>query len=212
MSLGADDLRILILARDPLARAGIAALLVGRPGYSVVAQEAGGPDLSSAIEVYRPDALVWDLGWEPAPSLEHLTDIPENGPPVVVLLPDGDHVAEAWAAGARGFLSRDSEALDLTATLTAVAQGLVVVDPRLAAQLPPMRDRTPNSLTEELTPREREVLGLIAEGLPNKSIADRLSISEHTVKFHVNAILGKLSAQSRTEAVTRATRLGLLLL
>ena len=210
--MGADDLRVLVLAGDPLARAGVAALLAGRPGYSVVAQAVGGRDLPSIIEVYRPDALVWDLGWEPAPSLEQLADIPEDGPPVVVLLPNGDHVAEAWAAGARGMLSRDSEAPDLAATLTAVSQGLVVVDPRLAARLPPIRNRTPNALTEDLTPRERKVLSLIAEGLPNKSIADRLGISEHTVKFHVNAILGKLGAQSRTEAVTRATRLGLLLL
>ena len=65
---------------------------------------------------------------------------------------------------------------------------------------------------EALTPREQEVLQLLAEGLPNKTIADRLYISEHTVKFHVNAILSKLGAQSRTEAVVRATRLGILLL
>ena len=63
-----------------------------------------------------------------------------------------------------------------------------------------------------MTRRELEVLQLVAEGLPNKSIADRLDISEHTVKFHVNAIMGKLGAQSRTEAVTRATRMGLILL
>jgi DNA-binding NarL/FixJ family response regulator len=68
------------------------------------------------------------------------------------------------------------------------------------------------SSAEVLTPREQEVLQLLAEGLPNKTIADRLYISEHTVKFHVNAILSKLGAQSRTEAVVRATRLGLLLL
>jgi DNA-binding NarL/FixJ family response regulator len=68
------------------------------------------------------------------------------------------------------------------------------------------------SSAEALTPREQEVIQLLAEGLPNKTIADRLHISEHTVKFHVNAILSKLGAQSRTEAVVRATRLGLLLL
>jgi len=65
---------------------------------------------------------------------------------------------------------------------------------------------------EELTPRERHVLQLLAEGLPNKAIADRLGISEHTVKFHVSAIMSKLGAQSRTEAVTRAARLGLIIL
>ena len=64
----------------------------------------------------------------------------------------------------------------------------------------------------DLTPRERQALALLAEGLPNKTIASRMGISEHTVKFHVNSILGKLGAQSRTEAVTKATRLGLILL
>jgi two-component system nitrate/nitrite response regulator NarL len=70
----------------------------------------------------------------------------------------------------------------------------------------------PGLPVEDLTPRELEVLQLLAEGLPNKAIGLRLSISEHTVKFHVNAILGKLGAQSRTDAVVRATRLGLIIL
>jgi len=76
----------------------------------------------------------------------------------------------------------------------------------------PGRDSVHDFPVEELTPRETEVLQLMADGLTNKAIAQKLSISEHTVKFHVNAILGKLGVQSRTEAVVRATRLGLLLL
>jgi DNA-binding NarL/FixJ family response regulator len=76
----------------------------------------------------------------------------------------------------------------------------------------PWNDRKSEPLVEELTPRELAVLHLVAEGLPNKTIALRLGISEHTVKFHINAILGKLGVASRTEAVVRATRLGLILL
>jgi DNA-binding NarL/FixJ family response regulator len=87
-----------------------------------------------------------------------------------------------------------------------------VIEPELLPLLRP--DSSPDlpPLPEPLTPREQEVLQLLAEGLPNKAIARQLEISDHTVKFHVNAIMGKLGAQSRTEAVVRATRLGLVLL
>jgi DNA-binding NarL/FixJ family response regulator len=103
----------------------------------------------------------------------------------------------------------------LAAALTAVASGMVVIYTGIAdAWLPRALQAAPslNGEVEALTPREAEVLNLIAEGLPNKTIAIRLNISEHTVKFHVNAILTKLGAQSRTEAVVRATRLGLIAL
>jgi DNA-binding NarL/FixJ family response regulator len=92
----------------------------------------------------------------------------------------------------------------------AVAGGLIAVDAEYAGQTG--LDNSGEPLIEDLTGREREVLGLMAEGMSNKTIALRLEISEHTVKFHVNAILRKLGAQSRTEAVVRATRLGLILL
>ena len=93
-----------------------------------------------------------------------------------------------------------------------MARGLTVVDPALAGAVFPARDRPLPAPVEDLTRRERSVLQLLAEGLSNKDIAARLDISEHTVKFHVNAILGKLGAHSRIEAVTRAARLGLLIL
>jgi DNA-binding NarL/FixJ family response regulator len=94
----------------------------------------------------------------------------------------------------------------------AVANGLVVVEPKLASALLPAMDSDQFTPDEPLTPREMEVLQRLAEGLTNKAIAQELGISEHTIKFHVNAIMGKLHAQSRTEAVVRATRLGLILL
>ena len=117
-------------------------------------------------------------------------------------------------AVAFGLLLRDIEPEALLATVQAVARGLVVLDPELAAELLPEADE-PGAVAppaEALTPRELEVLQLLAEGLANKAIARRLDISDHTVKFHVNAIMGKLNAQSRTEAVVRATRLGLIIL
>ncbi len=210
-----EDLRVLVVAGDPLARAGLAALLDGQPGCTLAGQVSGSDDLPTQAAVYRPDVLLWDLGWDPAPDLEaslaQIEGLAEEGLPVVVLLADEAGASEVWAAGARGLLLRDAGVEALLAALQAVSQGLAVFDPSLALSPAPARDPA-LALAEDLTPRETEVLQLLADGLTNKAIAQRLGISDHTVKFHVNAILGKLGAQSRTEAVVRATQLGLLLL
>ena len=200
------------MADDYLSRAGLAALLEAQAGATVVGQVAGEAGLSSSLDVYRPEIVVWDMGWDPTLALEHLAELEGAHPPVIALLPDDAHASEAWAAGARCILLRDSDARSLLAAMMAVAQGLLVLDSRLPVQVPSTSDQTQPPVMGDLTRREQEVLHLVAEGMPNKSIAQQLSISEHTVKFHVNSIMGKLGAQSRTEAVTRATRLGLLLL
>jgi DNA-binding NarL/FixJ family response regulator len=113
-------------------------------------------------------------------------------------------------------LAADATADEIAAALAAVAQGMVVMEPRigrlLASTVPSSGDLTVAPGEEQLTDREHEVLQLVALGLPNKSIAARLKISEHTVKFHVGSILAKLDAGSRTEAVTLAARRGLLTL
>lgn len=211
-----SDLRILIVADDPLARAGLAALLADQPGCAVVGQ-ATGSDLPAMLEVYQPDVVLWDVGWEASPTslnvlraaMEDMSDIP-----FIALLPDESVASETWTAGARGLLLRDAPVERLATALAAAVQGLTVIDPGFASTLLPAAHLAPHNArpVEELTPREMEVLQLIAEGLPNKAIAQRLGISEHTVKFHANALMGKLGAQSRTDAVVRATRLGLLIL
>ncbi len=118
-----------------------------------------------------------------------------------------------------GALQRDATGEEIVAAISAVAGGLITLDRRLASDLLATPERppvpTPERLTdaeEPLTAREQEVLQLLAEGLPNKLIASRLHISEHTAKFHVSAIMLKLGAASRTEAVTLAARRGLLIL
>ena len=211
-----EDLRVLVAADDPLACAGLAVLLSEQPGCTVVGQISGQGHLPTQAAVYRPDVVLWDLGWERTSdletSLEQMGGLAEDGLPVVALLPDEAQAPEVWASGVRGLLLRDAGAETLQAALQAIGQGLVVLDPSLALSPLPVLEPGLDSLVEELTPRETEVLQLLADGLTNKAIAQRLGISDHTVKFHVNAILGKLGAQSRTEAVVRATRLGLLLL
>jgi two-component system, NarL family, nitrate/nitrite response regulator NarL len=215
------DLRILVIADDPLARAGLASLLAEQPGCVVVGRASGLDDLPAMVEVYRPDILLWDMSWQPDSAIERLALLVEATPPVAVLLPDEGRVIDVWFAGVRAILRRDADPAQVAAALHALTQGLGVVDGSFAAALArpvglptlrPWDDPKTDPLIEDLTPREMAVLRLVAEGLPNKTIAVRLGISEHTVKFHVNAILGKLGVASRTEAVVRATRQGLILL
>ncbi len=215
MASTTNDLRVLVVSDDPLARAGLVALLAGQPDCTVVGQVAVQLDLLADIAVYHPDVVLWDLGWDSsisASSLERLADLQEESLPVVALVNDEAHAAEAWGAGARGLLFREVDAETLMTALKTVAQNLMVFSPEIATAARFTQDRTPVPLVEELTPREMQVLRLLAEGLPNKSIAQRLDISEHTVKFHVAAIMGKFGAQSRTEVVILATRHGLILL
>ncbi len=201
------DLNVLIIGDNPLARMGLAALLAGQPGLVVAGQTAGANDLQAEIDLYAPDVIVWDWGWH---TPERSADARETGVPIVALLNNAEQAADARAAGVSGLLLDVTDADALAAAITAAAQGLVVVAPSLLDALLP--SGTPETPVEALTPREREVLQLVAEGLPNKTIAARLDITDHTVKFHINAIMGKLNAQSRTEAVVKATRLGLIML
>jgi DNA-binding NarL/FixJ family response regulator len=188
----AAPLRVLVVGEDPLARSGLVALL------------AGGDDVAVAGQA--------SPGVETPPDLETLHDVAEGRGPALVVLTGGESRApELLGAGARGVLARDTDRPRLVAALQAVALSLVVVDARLAEGA--LRTRSPaEPLVESLTPRELEVLHLIGQGLSNRAIASRLAISEHTAKFHVNAILGKLGAQTRAEAVAQGVRLGLLLL
>ncbi|HEX4841562.1 MAG TPA: response regulator transcription factor [bacterium] len=205
-------MRVLIIADDEVFRAGLAAALSGQTGVSAVNQTRLDGDLATTALPHRPDVILWDLsdaGRRIGSELPALLDL---ATPVIVLGDDEVLIAEAVTAGAKGVLPRHVDPAPLVAAVRAVGEGLVVIDPTFPASVLATRDELSGSPTEELTPREIEVLQLLAEGLPNRQIALRLGISEHTVKFHVDAILGKLGAHTRTEAVTRAARLGLLVL
>ena len=202
------QLRVLVVSLDRLSRAGLAAVLDQQPGLTVVGQISGDENPFLPLDVYAPDAIVWDVSWETESASHNLTLLPENTPSVLALAATKNQAAQARAAGAQAFLSRDASPEALAAALIALSHGLQVTDPALSGG-PESATPGPGS-APLLTPRENDVLRLLAEGLPNKGIAARLEVSEHTVKFHVNSIMGKLNAQSRTEAVTLATRLGLL--
>lgn len=209
--LQAAKARVLILANDPLARAGLAALLADEPTIGIAGQSSSDADLDAMLAAFQPDVLLWDLGWTPDSQIAWLSQfVEEHSLPVVALLAVESLAGMVRAAGARGLLLRTSTADQMVAALHAVVQGLLIFDETLLAAPTPMPADV--ELVDPLSARELEVLRYLAEGLSNKEIARTMSISENTVKFHVNTILGKLGAQSRTEAVVKATRAGLILL
>ena len=210
------DRRLFIVADDPLARAGLAALLADEPDWEIVGQSSAQRSLAREIERLLPDVILWDLGWEPEDQLtalaELVADSSEGGPVIAALIPNKELARTVWSAGVRLLLNRDSSRETIIAALQAAANDLAVFDPSFldAGDIAVYLDEPLPE--EEPTDRELEVLELVAEGLSNKGIAQQLGISEHTVKFHLNAVMGKLGVQSRTAAVVRAARLGLIAL
>lgn len=202
-----DEVRVLVVSEDPLVRSALASLLAGQAGL-VVHGQASPEELPAPPSGAEPDVAVWDTG--ATSGLDHLAETATRSLRVLAVLADEAQAAEALGAGARGVVLRDAGGPRLAAAVLAVAEGLMVLDASAAESVLRPRPATPATV-EHLTPREQEVLQLLAQGLSNKLIAARLGISDHTVKFHVNAILGKLGAQSRTEAIAQAARLGLVL-
>ena len=201
-----ESAAVLVVADDPLARGGIAALLGSTASVTVTGVVA--PDeASEAVTSTTADCAIVDLGREPNPQA--FLDGLELDIPVLALAGDSEQASAALAGRANGVLSREADAESLVAGLAAIAAGLHVTDPRFAPAPVP---RPGVDGADTLTPREHEVLGLVADGLPNKTIALELGLSEHTVKFHLTAVMSKLDAQSRAEAVAEGFRRGLIAL
>ncbi len=211
-----EAVRTLIVADDVLVRHGLTSLLASRAELHLVdADESQEIELGTEGREGASQPVVL-LDGALSDAMEPLRDWTERGFAVVTLIADVAGTEEARAAGARGVVSRDAPVERLVAAILAVSQGLTVTDPQFAPSATsgrPAREARATDydpLDEPLTPRESEVLQLLAEGLANKQVAGRLGISEHTAKFHVNSILQKMNAKKRVEAVVRATKLGLL--
>ncbi len=207
-----DSLTVKVFAEDSLSRHGLAAILDLDPAIVAVLVET--PALLPEDKTANADVLVWDMGWDfsahdSTEVWETVTDLVEDGLPVIALLPDDESPWTARQMGVAGILPRSVKASQLRAALFAVAEGLSVSDPSLTTPLWISSAPSQQSIPEPLTPRELEVLSLLAEGLTNRAIGVQLGISENTAKFHVQAVLTKLGVSSRTEAVVLAARLGL---
>jgi len=210
------ELQLLVVADNLLTRAGLASLLEDR-GCVVVGQ-TDGASLNHDVDIFQPDILLVDMGWHSEPMRLHLTELTVDLP-ILALVTDNDTddnlmplVRSLASFPNYGLLLRDSDPDVIVTALNALDSGLLVIDPALSTLLNMPINREISPLATPLTPRENEVLQLLAKGMTNKAIALKLEITQHTVKFHVNAIMGKLDAQSRTEAVVRATQLGMILL
>ncbi len=190
--------RVLVLAADPARRRELAGLL---DGSAVV--DGGGSGLAEAMALHRPDVVVLDeadplAGEGPGPATVLLTDAA-----------DADALGAWLAAGVRAVLPAHPSGAALRAAVAAAAAGLVALPPDLVELLVPAPAWS-GEPAAALTPREREVLAAVRDGFSNKEVARRLGVSDQTVKFHLSAIYAKLDAASRTEAVTRAVRQGLI--
>lgn len=207
-----DPIQILIVSANQLARVGLASLLSDYEMGDVIGEAGNFDQLPAQLDTMRPDALLWDLGWDAELGLETMRGLAGRGstPPIVALASSEDDAQAAMDAGCSAVLGQDSSPDQMVVALMAGLQGLNVYDSLFAPKSTPIVNTS--ELTDPITRRENEVLQLLAEGLSNKGIAYQLDISEHTVKFHVNALMTKLNAGSRTEAVVQATRLGLIIL
>jgi DNA-binding NarL/FixJ family response regulator len=209
--------RIVVTAAAPAVRAGLGALLAANPSFTVLETVGRAGVLTDLADTVEADVVVVALeAGEPLP-------VPIAMPPdrigreaAVVIL--GDDSIDGWAArairaGARGALPRTATGEQIAAAVAAAAAGLTVVPADSAPAVAPRPAAHGVAVpTQPLTPREIEVLAMLAEGLGNKVIAGRLGISDHTVKSHVASIFAKLDVSTRAEAAVSAARLGLIML
>jgi two-component system, NarL family, response regulator YdfI len=212
--------RVLIVASSEIMCAGLEALLTTNPAFAIVGRGQGMAALAQQAEGQQPDVVLLELEFPDDDTLTALLGLAAAPhPPAIVMLTDdtqGAWVAEALRTGTQAILPRQAHATEIVAAVEAAAAGLVVLHRETVEALLPMLSSAPRvlpgSTAQALTSREIEVLRMLAEGLGNKTIAWRLGLSEHTVKFHISSIFTKLHASSRTEAVTLGIRLGLIML
>jgi NarL family two-component system response regulator YdfI len=220
--------RVLVAAASAVSRAGLEAILAREPSLAVVGSATTNTSLAEEIAEHEPDVVLVEFaGDDDALAMLHVvsgdSDDGVSSSPSLVVLADEAEVAvlaPALGAGVRGLLSRDARPTEIVAAVSAAAAGLVTVTAgvfgtlRTAATVaaPSRAPRGDVTTDMPLTPRELEVLRMIADGLGNKQIAARLAISEHTVKFHVGSVFAKTHASTRAEAVMIGARRGLIVL
>jgi DNA-binding NarL/FixJ family response regulator len=209
-------MRVVVADDHSLFRDGIISLLEAAD-YEVVAQVGDGKEAVEAVRRYRPDLALLDVSMPNTNGLEALRQIKEEFPATsVVMLTVSDADEDLFAAiemGANGYLLKDLDAQDFLSILDGIQKGEAAVTRKTAARIMHrVQDLSNQSQKEDnlLSPRELEVLALLGEGLANKVIAERIFISENTVKYHVRNILQKLGAQNRTEAVADGLKMGLI--
>ena len=206
-------IRVLIADDHPIVRQGLVSVLEVEPDLEVVGTAATGREAVRMVSRLQPDVLLLDLEM---PELDGIEAIPQLlaakaslGILVFTAYDTDDRVLGAIRAGARGYLLKGASGDEIARGIRAISSGGSYLEPRVASTV--MAEVTsPRRASGGLTQRERQVLRLVADGLPTKQIARELSISERTVKFHVTSIMRKLDADNRAQAVAQAAQRGLL--
>jgi NarL family two-component system response regulator YdfI len=211
---------VLVAAASSVRRAGLETLVKKAPMLKLAGSLNGTLAVAQYAAQLQPDVVLLDLENEDrsfeSAARPALPRVPSSFP-IVALIdePSADWTAHALRSGVKAILPRDSGQDEILAAIQAAHAGLVLLDPAVTRNLTsriPTPAAQPAPALDDLTPREIEVLRMLAEGLGNREMASRLGISEHTVKFHISSILDKLGAATRTEAVTRGIRMGIILL
>ena len=220
------SIRVLLVDDQELVRTGFRMVLADEEGIEVVGEAANGREAMTAAERQRPDVIVMDIRMPVMDGIEATrrlaatdpTEAAATAPRILVLTTfDADeHVVDALRAGASGFLLKDVTPADFVAAIRVVAAGDALIAPAVTrrlldrfARLPMPSDAAHDTVLGQLTERETEVLKLVAEGLSNREIADRLVLAEPTVKTHVSHLLLKLDLRDRAQLVVLAYETGL---
>ncbi len=211
-----DKIRVLIVDDHPLVRQGIASFIEAQDDLEVAGEATNGREAGEQVTKLKPDVVLMDLVMPELDGIAATREIKSRDPDVKILaltsLVNDEQVLPALQAGASGYLLKDIAAEQLMDAIRAAQRGETplapVVATKLVTSVRATRDEDAAKL-ETLSEREREVLGLLGQGLSNKEIAARLVISEKTVKFHVSSILSKLQLGDRTQAALYATKHGL---
>ena len=209
-------MRVLVADDHSLFRDGITSLLEAA-GFFVVGQVGDGREAVEATLRLCPDLVLLDIAMPRMDGLEALRLIRQERPVTQVVMltasADDENLLEAVESGALGYLLKDLNADEFLAMLHGLQRGEAAMTRRMTTRL--MKglaslSHQQTEVTDSLTPRETQLLGLVAEGLSNRTMAQRLSVSENTIKYHMKSILRKLGVQNRTRAVTEAIRAGLI--
>jgi len=172
-----SDIRVLIIANDPLARAGLASLIGEQPGFVVVGRVPGDVRLSAELDLYHADAAVWDLGWEwlsddgsSRTDLTPISEVIETGLPLIVLIPNDELTSSLWGIRVHGILLRDSRPEQIAAALSALLQGLTVLDTSLIDQIATPISQPTLAPVDSLTAREMECCASSLRATPTKQL------------------------------------------
>jgi two-component system, NarL family, response regulator LiaR len=210
-----DAIRVLIVDDHPIVRQGLRTFLESREGIEVAGEAADGHEAVQLVLAVQPDVVLLDLVMPGMDGLAALEGIrarrPETRVVVITSFGSSDQVLAAVRAGAAGYLLKDAEPQDIDNAIRAAHRGEPVLHPAAAAVLMRQVDAPapPHRAEQVLTPRELEVLRLLARGMSNRELAAHLVVSEKTVKTHVSSVLAKLRLADRTQAALYAVREGL---